>query len=309
MTGIVTNVQRFSIHDGPGIRTTVFLKGCPLRCFWCHNPETLHPKPQIQRFPDRCIGCGQCLLACHTGAISQHNGQLTYDRRLCKACGGCAEVCYAGAIELVGRSMSVDDVMRDVMADEPFYRTSGGGVTLSGGEPALQPDFSAALLRASKEHGIHTAIETAAHCRWENLAILLPMTDLVLLDLKHADPEKHRLATGVSNDLIIANAKRLAATGVKTLFRVPVVPGVNDTPDEIAAIADLALQLAAMAPPGSPWASAGPTTELLPFHKMAEGKYKSLGMEYAASGLRSPSTERMAELAAAARARGIHVKA
>lgn len=296
--GTITQIQRFSIHDGPGIRTTVFFKGCNLRCFWCHNPETQRPTPEIECHPERCIACGSCLAICEHGAHELTAEGKVFHRERCVACGRCAAECFAEALVLIGRVVSVQDVMVDVLADRPFYQNSGGGVTLSGGEPLLQLSFTAALLAACRTEGIHTAIETAALAPWQDLAELLPLLDLVMIDIKAMDESLHRQVTGVGNARILANARRLAAEGVPLIVRTPVVPGVNDTPDAIAEIARFTAEL--------------PTLlyyELLPFHPMAAGKYESLGRSYAARDLARPSSDQMELLARIAEAQGIAVRA
>jgi pyruvate formate lyase activating enzyme len=307
VTGLIFNIQRFSIHDGPGIRTTVFFKGCPLRCFWCHNPEGLCIKPEIQFFSTRCIACGECVTVCEQGAQELHDGPQgplrIYHRELCVTCGRCVDTCYAGGLQMVGRRVSPEAVMDEILEDRTFYETSSGGVTLSGGEPMLQPEFAREILERCKAEGIHTAVETTAHCKWEYLTDLLPVTDLFMIDIKHADPEKHRVATGVSNTRILNNVKRLTGTGKPIIFRVPVVPTVNDTPQDIAAIAQLIKSLL------------GPRTrdnhadlELLPFHRLAGDKYTSLGLEYKANTLETPTKEKMAELVEVASGYGITVR-
>ena len=295
--GIVTNIQRFSIHDGPGIRTTVFLKGCNLRCFWCHNPETLKPKAELQIFPDRCIGCGVCFDRCPQGAHVAANGSRLFRRELCVACGTCVETCYAQSLVLVGESKTVEEVVEEVLRDRPFYERSDGGVTLSGGEPLLQLAFSRAILARCKEENLHTAIETAANFPWERVEAILPVTDLVMMDIKLMDADKHRAATGVSNERILDSAQRLGQSGKPLIVRTPVVPGVNDQEDEIAAIAAFVATLPNLL-----------YYELLPFHPMARGKYESLDMDYRAQGLKSPSKERMEALADVARRVDIEVK-
>lgn len=295
--GIVTNIQRFSIHDGPGIRTTVFLKGCNLRCFWCHNPETLKPKAELQIFPDRCIGCGVCFDRCPQGAHVAANGSRLFRRELCVACGTCVETCYAQSLVLVGESKTVEEVVEEVLRDRPFYERSDGGVTLSGGEPLLQLAFSRAILARCKEENLHTAIETAANFPWERVEAILPVTDLVMMDIKLMDADKHRAATGVSNERILDSARRLGQSGKPLIVRTPVVPGVNDQEDEIAAIAAFVATLPNLL-----------YYELLPFHPMARGKYESLDMDYGAQSLKSPSKERMEVLADVARRVDIEVK-
>ena len=297
MKGIVFDIQRFSIHDGPGIRTIVFLKGCPLHCFWCQNPEGIHLKPEIMFFPDRCIGCGRCLEVCPEGAHVIVDGTHVYLRDKCVVCGKCTETCYAGALMLTGRLMTVDEVIEEVLRDRIFYEMSNGGVTLSGGDPVVQLDFSRAILERCKAEGLHTAIETAANCRWNDLDALLPVTDLIMMDIKHLDPDKHREVTGVSNDLILENVRRLAQTGKPLIIRVPVVPTVDDTPEEIEAIAQFVRSF-----PNLQY------LELLPFHRLGQSKYHALGFNYHASHLRTPTKDKMRELATKAEKFGIEVR-
>ncbi len=303
-TGTIFNIQRFSIHDGPGIRTTVFLKGCSLFCFWCHNPEGRRARPEIQFFPDRCIVCGDCARACaHDGHAFLPDGHV-YARERCVVCGRCAADCPSGALELTGRLVTVDQVMVEVLRDRPFYASSGGGVTLSGGEPLLQADFARAVLARCKAENIHTAIETAANCRWRELAALLPVTDLVMLDIKHMDAAKHRAVTGVSNARVLANARRLAESGVALMVRTPVIPTVNDSEQEIGAIAAFVAELQSLRAASAP--TAPPISyELLPFHRLAGDKFRSLGLDDRSAGLEPLSAERMRELACAVAARGV----
>jgi len=309
-TGIIFDIQRFSIHDGPGIRTTVFFKGCSLRCFWCHNPEGLRPRPEIQFRPDRCIGCGECVAVCPQGAQAIENGTRVYRRERCQACGQCVETCYADALVLVGQEMTVEQVMAEILQDHAFYETSGGGVTLSGGEPVLQRDFARAILECCKAEGLHTAIETAGNCRWGSLSALLPATDLIMMDIKHLDPEAHHAATGISNERILANARRLAQTDKPMIFRIPVVPTVNDTPEEIGAIAAFVRRLADLRSEKRhrPDGCHDISLELLPFHRLAGDKYRSLGLDYRARDLTQPSKEKMAQLVKMARVHGITVR-
>jgi len=289
-SGLVTNIQRFSIHDGPGIRTTVFLKGCNLRCFWCHNPETLALRPELQFYPDRCIGCGACLEAWPHGAHVLLDGQRAFRRDLCQGCGTCAETCYAQALVLVGKRMTVDEVLAEVLRDLPFYETSGGGVTLSGGEPLLQPQFTRALLQACKAAGVHTTVQTCAATSWAHLRSILAWVDLFLIDIKVLDPVAHRQCTGQSNRRILENIRRLAETSTPLVFRIPVIPGVNDRPETIAEIARFVSTLRTPAL----------TVELVPFHRLATDKYRSLGWTYQAAELCPLSTEAMDQLRAAA---------
>jgi len=274
VNGIVTDIQRFSVHDGPGIRTTVFLKGCNLRCAWCHNPETLLPGPQLQVLPAKCIGCGACL-----------------------ACGACAAVCYAGALVLVGREMTAEAVVAEVLEDRPFYEESAGGVTVSGGEPLAQRAFAVEVLRRCRDEGLHTAVETNLAAPWEHVAEFLPVTDLFMVDVKLMDGEAHERWTGAPNDEILANVRRLAHQEQPMVVRTPVVPGVNDTREEIGAVADLIRTFPNLA-----------YYELLPYHPLGTGKYRSLGMEYRLAHLERPSREQMDDLARTAGERGIAVR-
>ncbi len=316
MNGIVTNIQRFSIHDGPGIRTTVFLKGCNLRCFWCHNPETLEPKPQLQIFPSRCIACGECFKRCPHGAhelvsvpetVGVQGGSASasesvgkrrvFHRELCEACGRCAETCYAEALVLVGQCKSVEEVVEEVLRDRPFYETSNGGVTLSGGEPLLQRDFSYAILERCKQEGVHTAIETAANFPWERVASILPVTDLIMMDIKLMDSARHREYTGVPNERILDNALRLGQQPQPLIVRTPIIPGVNDNAEDVAAIAEFVAKLPNLL-----------YYELLPFHPMGSGKYDSLDMDYRARNLKSPPREHMDRLVEVAQRSGIKAR-
>lgn len=297
MKGIVTNIQRFSIHDGPGIRTTVFLKGCNLRCFWCHNPETLSPKAELQLFLNRCIGCGACFERCPNHAHVLIDGQRIFHRELCVGCGACAETCYAEALVLVGEEKTVEEVVEEVLRDKPFYETSNGGVTLSGGEPLLQIEFSYAILEQCRQQGVHTAIETAANFPWERIASLLPVVDLVMMDIKLMDSARHRECTGAPNERILENAVRLGQQPQPLIVRTPVIPGVNDNAEDIRAIAEFASRLPNLL-----------YYELLPFHPMATSKYDSLDLDYRARDLKRPAKEVMEELTQVAQSVGIQAR-
>ncbi len=303
VNGLVFNIQRFSIHDGPGIRTTVFLKGCPLRCFWCHNPEGLRPRLEVQFTPSRCIGCGACVAACPHGAQELSAAGRVYHRDLCQRCGACVAVCYAEALQLTGKTMSAEQVVAEVLPDRAFYENSGGGVTLSGGEPLLQPAFALAILARCKAEGLHTALETTTQTRWAHIEAALPFVDLFMVDIKHLDPQKHKAATGVSNVRILANIRRLAATGKPIIFRIPVVPTVNATCAEIQAIAGFVGELRR----GRADGGAGVSLELLPFHRLAGDKYASLGLDYRAAELTTPNKATMSTLVEAAREMGVPV--
>ena len=220
MTGCVFNIQKFSIHDGPGIRTTVFLKGCPLRCLWCHNPEGLEPSPEIEFEPSKCIGCGACVSACPAGCQTMDEAGRGFDRSRCDRCGKCADVCLTGSLKRVGRRMTVGEVMAKVLDDRLFYETSGGGMTLSGGEPFFQPDFALALLEAAKKEGLHTALETSGFCSRAVLIKAVPLTDLFLFDYKATGDELHKRLTGVLQAPILENLRALSDAGAKILYRL-----------------------------------------------------------------------------------------
>jgi len=303
-SGVVFNIQRFSLHDGPGIRTTVFLKGCALRCFWCHNPEGQHAAPELRYYPDRCIACGNCVAACLHQAHELTNGVHTFHRERCDFAAACVTSCNARALEIDGRRMSVAEVMEEVLPDRPFYELSGGGVTLSGGEPVLGREFARDLLRQCRAQGLHTAVETCGEVPWSALEALLPYTDLFMMDLKVIDPAKHRAATRQTNERILDNARRLAATRIPIVFRTPVVPTVNDTPEDIRAIAAFVRQLRDQRQERTA-ADAAITYEIMPFHRLAAGKYASLGLDYPAAALEPPSPSNMAALAEVARQQGI----
>ena len=303
---MVFHIQRFSIHDGPGIRTTVFLKGCALECFWCHNPEGRHAYPEVRYFPERCIACGSCVSACPHSAHVLEGGVHTFLRERCDGEGACVETCFAEALQMNGRLMSVDEVMDEVIADRPFYESSGGGVTLSGGEPTLDSAFALAILKRCKDQGLHTAIETCGECPWDSLDSLLRETDLVMMDIKAMSDEKHRNATGKGNGRILANARLLALSGAPIVFRTPVVRGVNDSKEEIGRIASFIREIAGMRKAAGNGAVPREIRyELLRFHRLASDKYRSLGREYRAASLDPLPEEEMLGLLEAARREGI----
>lgn len=294
MLGLVTDIQRFCVHDGPGIRTTVFLKGCNLRCRWCHNPETIEVGPELQVLPEKCIACGQCRLACTQEACTPGG----VDRARCTACGQCAEVCFAGARLRVGRSLEAQEVVAEVIEDRAFYENSGGGVTLSGGEPLFQREFALEILDRCQRAGIHTAIESNIAWPWEQVAELIGVTDLLMIDIKSTDEAMHQQWTGGSCRRILENARRLSQQARPLIVRTPVVAGFNDSLEQIGAIADLLAGFPNLL-----------YYELLAYHPLGSGKYAGLGMEAPAIGLQAPAPAQMRALAEAARQRGIVVKA
>jgi len=285
-TGIVFDIQKFSLHDGPGIRTTVFFKGCPLNCWWCHNPESQAVGLEIMFNAKRCIRCGACEAACTHGAISRNGNLMSTDEEKCTLCGACVESCYAEAREAVGQKMTVAQVMAKIERDVVFYDESGGGATFSGGEPLMQPDFLLALLQACKEREIHTALDTCGFASWETLDRVRGLVDLFLYDLKLMDGTKHREFTGVPNDPILDNLQRLSAQGHNVILRLPIIPGLNDDEENIRQTGEFATALPGLS-----------GVDILPYHHTATHKYKRLMRDYELSETRPPSNARMAEIA------------
>lgn len=295
-TGIVFDIRRYAIHDGPGIRTTVFLKGCALSCRWCHNPEGQAQGFESVARADRCIRCGACVEACRHGAVTWSDAGPLTDRAACTACGDCAAVCYADARERVGTEMTAEQVLDEVARDAAFYQESGGGMTLSGGEPLLQRDFTAALLRGAKPRGFHTVLDTCGFASWETLDALRADVDLFLYDVKLMDDGRHREFTGVTNAPILANLRALSAAGHRVILRVPVIPGVNDDPENLDALAAFAADLPHLA-----------GVELLPYHHIGADKYARLDRAYPLPDTTPPSAGRMAEIARFLGERGLPV--
>jgi pyruvate formate lyase activating enzyme len=296
LTGSIFNIQKFSIHDGPGIRTTVFFKGCPLHCQWCHNPESQLTGQQVLLWTARCIGCGACIESCPQGAITLGEAGAATDLGLCDQCGDCVEDCYAQARELVGREVSVEQVMAEIESDRPFYEESGGGATFSGGEPLMQPDFLLALLEACKAQEIHTTVDTCGFASWNVLERVRSCTDLFLFDLKMVDNARHQEYTGASNELILRNLHRLSESGQAIRLRIPIISGVNDEPEHIRQIGEFAAGLPHL-----------DEVDILPYHNIAAEKYRRLNRIYALPDTHPPSEEHMAEIAQALRGFGLKV--
>ena len=268
---IFFDIQRNSFVDGPGIRTTVFFKGCNLKCAWCHNPESQSAKPQMMFYKDKCTGCGKCKSVC------------PYHLEQCELCGKCTLYCPVDARKVCGKEHTVDEVLQEVLKDKAFYETSGGGVTFSGGECMLQIDFLVEILKKCKENGIHTAVDTAGHIPFESFEKILPYTDLFLYDIKIFDSQKHKQYVGVSNELILENLKKLFERKAKLWIRIPIIPDVNDSIEEIQKIKDFLKTI-----------GTAEKIELLPYHAMGENKYRAIGKE--PQIFKTPDAENMKRL-------------
>ncbi|MBE6686061.1 MAG: glycyl-radical enzyme activating protein [Ruminococcaceae bacterium] len=267
MKGCIFNIQRFSIHDGPGIRTNVFLKGCPLNCLWCHNPEGLDPKPQIKYSPEKCIGCAECLKVCEPKGHKVENGIHTLDFSRCIACMKCAENCPAGAVERDGEEKSVEEIIDTVLRDKSFYEKSGGGMTLSGGEPLYQGEFALGILKAAKQQGIHTAVETCGMTSSDIMKSVAPYVDLFLYDYKATGEEEHKRLTGASQRQILLNLNLLEKLNANVILRCPIIPGINDNEEHYRGIAEVANKHKNIN-----------EINIMPYHSLGNSKRKKLGL-------------------------------
>jgi pyruvate formate lyase activating enzyme len=310
--GRVFDIQGFTVNDGPGIRTEVFLKGCPLRCLWCHSPESQSFDPQVAWFEIRCIGvenCGRCLGECPTGALRKREVKLSQagkaetqlvsiDRSTCDDCGKCAVICPARALSVAGTDMTIEEVMQRVEKDAPYCRKSGGGLTVSGGEPMVQHEFLMALLKKCKDKGFDTCLDTTGYTKWDRYLEILPYVNLFLYDLKHMDSRRHRELTGVSNELILENARRLACEGTDIQMRIPVIPGINDSDENLRAS-------------GAFCAEIGPAVrmvQLLPYHRLGVAKYERLQKKYELESIMPPTDEHMEWCKSIIESYGLRVK-
>ena len=285
MTGRIVDIKRFAVHDGPGIRTTVFLKGCSLACLWCHNPESISGRPELAYYEQKCIHCGSCVAACPVGAHSMENGRHVFDRSKCIGSGDCAQVCLGNALVFYGKEMTAAEVMAVILEDVSFYEHSGGGLTLSGGEPLLQHLFCREVLQLAKKQPLHTAIDTCGAVPWKNFESVIDLTDLFLFDVKHMNSEDHRRVTGSGNELILENLTRLSETGKAIEIRIPLVPGINDDDANIARTGQFLSRLKNIT-----------KVRVLPYHSFARSKYAALGKKDTMPDVASPSDEKLDQI-------------
>ena len=289
-TGWIFNIQRYSIHDGSGIRTLVFMKGCPLTCLWCSNPESQRTRPELGFLESTCVGadaCGApCVSVCPEEAVALNHGRPVIDRKRCNARGQCADACLHGALKLIGRAMTVDEVLAEVEKDRPFYRRSGGGITIGGGEPLAQHRFTAELLRTAQERYLHTAVETSGFATWNHFEAVLRHVDQLYCDVKHMDPHKHRELTGQSNELILENLEKVLSIKEPddVVIRIPLIPGCNDSAENVSASAKFVSELGFK------------RIELMPYHRFGVSKYRQYGRQYRLDDSGSVSEQEILDL-------------
>ena len=295
-TGIIFDIKKYAINDGPGIRTAVFFQGCPLSCWWCHNPESQPRKPALMYRANRCVLCGECATVCPQSGIKINGSALT-DRSKCDVCGTCAETCYYGAREVSGREVTVDGVLAEIERETPFHDQSGGGVTLSGGEPLMQRSFLLALLRACRERDIHTVVDTSGYTTWEALDSVREYVNLFLYDLKLMDDGLHTQYTGVSNQPILRNLKLLSEHGQSIYVRIPLIPSVNDDEENLRQSANFIAGLPNIT-----------GVELMGYHDIAAAKYEALGMAYRLNGTKPPTAEHLQQAGSILEEYGFKVK-
>lgn len=294
--GLIFDIKRFSIHDGPGIRTTIFLKGCPLHCVWCHNPEGISPTEEFQFWSKRCIACHECIQACECHALTFVNEKPVRDDRLCQFCGACVEACPAEAMDLIGRKTTVQEVIREIETDVLYYDQSGGGVTFSGGEPLLQIDFLDALLQVCKVRGIHTAVDTSGYVKYEDLHRVRLWADLFLYDIKIINEFKHLKHSGFPNRRILKNLIELSKSGAEIIIRIPIIPGINDSSEDIDQLREFLEGMERKHP-----------VQLLPYHSAAIEKYSRMNSTYTLLDVRSPTADRLSEIAEQLESSGLSV--
>ena len=303
--GIIFNIQRNQIHDGPGIRTIVFLKGCPLSCVWCCNPESQSVKPELFFYKSKCVLCGKCIESCPHNAGRIIGGSIIIDRTLCSTCDTikkCVDACPNSARQIRGDEMSREDILKQVEKDRNYYFISGGGVTIGGGEPLFQPEFVLNLLKCCRKRGLNTAVETCGYCRWEDLEKVLEYTDWIFYDLKLINNQKHKEYTGVSNDIILENASKLSdamgSSQCRLVVRIPIIPGYTDSKDNIVGIAGFVKK----------YMKAAKEIEILNYHSYGYGKYEALGRKYDLCAGKALSEEKILEIKDLIEARGIACK-
>lgn len=283
MAGVTFNILRYTVDDGPGLRSTVFLKGCPLACPWCANPESQHAYPEVSFRAAMCIGCGRCAATCPEHAITLVEGKARIDRERCVRCMTCVDTCLNTAMVRMGDEKTVDEVWKVVRRDRDYYEESGGGITISGGEPLAQPDFVVELFQKFRDEGIHTCLDTTGFASEETLNKVLPLTDLVLFDLKHMDSSKHKEVVGVPTELIHENFKRIVDSGTPVVVRIPYIPGFNDDDENMKATAEFVKQHAPSA-----------HVDILPYHEYGRNKYESIGIDYPMPDTQKATEEQLA---------------